>query len=85
VKAVGHALLDALGAAEADLLLAVAGPDAITSPALHAVRATLTRRPEVRPARAHAFCWIVDFPLFELDPETGQHVPAHHPFTAPHP
>ena len=34
---------------------------------------------------AHAFAWIVDFPLFELDPETGRHVPAHHPFTAPHP
>ncbi len=33
----------------------------------------------------HAFCWIVDFPLFELDPDTHQHVPAHHPFTAPHP
>jgi aspartyl-tRNA synthetase len=28
---------------------------------------------------------VVDFPLFEVDPETGQHVPAHHPFTAPHP
>ena len=27
----------------------------------------------------------MDFPLFELDPETGAHVPAHHPFTAPHP
>jgi aspartyl-tRNA synthetase len=85
VKAVGQALLAALGGAEGDLLLAVAGPDAVTSPALHAVRAALTRRPEVRPSTAHAFVWIVDFPLFELDPETGRHVPAHHPFTAPHP
>jgi aspartyl-tRNA synthetase len=39
----------------------------------------------VAPERAHAFCWIVDFPLFERDPETGAHVPAHHPFTSPHP
>ena len=37
------------------------------------------------PTTEHAFCWIVDFPLFELDPDSGQHVPAHHPFTAPHP
>jgi len=85
VKAVGARLLDAVGGTEGDLLLAVAGPDAITSPALHAIRSALTRRPEVRPVTAHAFVWIVDFPLFELDPETGQHVPAHHPFTAPHP
>jgi aspartyl-tRNA synthetase len=34
---------------------------------------------------AHAFCWVVDFPLFEPDPATGQPVFAHHPFTSPHP
>jgi aspartyl-tRNA synthetase len=39
----------------------------------------------VEPRSRHAFCWIVDFPLFELDPDSGVHVPAHHPFTAPHP
>jgi aspartyl-tRNA synthetase len=85
VKAVGQRLLDGLGGAEGDLLRAVAGPDAVTSPALHAVRTALTRRPEVQPITAHAFAWIVDFPLFELDPATNRHVPAHHPFTAPHP
>ena len=32
------------------------------------------------------FLWIVDFPLFEgIDPETGGPIPAHHPFTMPHP
>ena len=85
VKAVGGQLLEALGGADGDLLLAVAGADAVTSPALHAVRSALIRRPEVRPTTAHAFAWIVDFPLFERDPATGQYVPAHHPFTAPHP
>ncbi|HEU4699905.1 MAG TPA: aspartate--tRNA ligase [Gemmatimonadales bacterium] len=84
-KAIGASALERLGGAEGDMLLAVVGPDAVTSPALHAVRTALTRRPGVAPATAHAFCWIVDFPLFEEDPETGQHVPAHHPFTAPHP
>lgn len=29
--------------------------------------------------------WLVDFPLFELSPETGSIQSAHHPFTAPHP
>jgi aspartyl-tRNA synthetase len=85
VKAVGSTLLNGLASREGDLLLAVAGPDWVTSPALHAVRTALTRRPGSKPETAHAFTWVVDFPLFELDPESGRHVPAHHPFTAPHP
>ncbi|HEU4830209.1 MAG TPA: aspartate--tRNA ligase [Gemmatimonadales bacterium] len=85
VKAAGNSLLEALGGNEGDMLLAAAGPDAATSAALHAVRMALTRRPEARKVTDHAFCWVVDFPLFERDPESGGHVPAHHPFTAPHP
>ena len=85
VKAVGPTLLDRVGGRDGDLLLAVAGPDAVTSPGLHAVRAALTRRPGATPLTPHAFTWVVDFPLFERDPEAGHHVPAHHPFTAPHP
>jgi aspartyl-tRNA synthetase len=85
VKAIGPSALERLGGRAGDLLLAVAGPDLVTSPALHAVRTTLSRRAGVAQAGGHAFCWIVDFPLFEVDPESGAHVPAHHPFTAPHP
>ena len=85
VKAIGAATLEKLGGAPGDLLLAVAGADAVTSPALHAVRMALTRRPGVTPSEQHAFCWVVDFPLFEQDPATGAWSPAHHPFTAPHP
>ncbi len=85
VKAIGAATLEKLGGASGDLLLAVAGADAVTSPALHAVRMALTRRPGVTPSEQHAFCWVVDFPLFEQDPATGAWSPAHHPFTAPHP
>ena len=85
VKAVGQLLLDRLGGAEGDLLLAVAGPDTITSPALNAVRTGLTRLPGTKPATEHAFAWVLDFPLFELEPDSSKYVPAHHPFTAPHP
>jgi aspartyl-tRNA synthetase len=49
------------------------------------VRSAVVKRPGSAPATEHAFCWIVDFPLFEHDPATGKHTPAHHPFTAPHP
>ena len=85
VKAIGAPALDALDAAPGDLLLAVAGSDAVTSPALHAVRTALIRRLAPVPSTEHAFLWVVDFPLFEPDPETGAPVFVHHPFTAPHP
>ena len=85
MKALGPGLHETLGGQEGDLLLAVVGADAVTSPALHGIRAALIRRLEARPSTPHAFTWVVDFPLFERDADSGQHVPAHHPFTAPHP
>jgi aspartyl-tRNA synthetase len=85
VKAVGSVLLDRLGGREGDLLLALAGSDMVISPGLHAVRSGLIRLSRTPAVTEHAFTWIVDFPLFERDPESGEHVPAHHPFTAPHP
>ena len=85
VKAIGSEALHALSAAEGDLLLAVAASDAVTSPALHAVRTALIRRLALSPTTEHAFVWVVDFPLFERDSETGGHTFVHHPFTAPHP
>ena len=85
VKAIGAAALDALGGRDGDLLLAVAGHDAVTSPALHAVRTLLIRRLTPAPVEQHAFVWVVDFPLFDRDPESGAPIFVHHPFTAPHP
>jgi len=85
VKAFGAEGLAGVSGAEGDLLLAVVGPDGVTSAALHAIRMELVRRPGVQASTPHAFCWIVDFPLFEHDPASGRFVPAHHPFTAPHP
>lgn len=37
------------------------------------------------PEGRHAFTWVDRFPLFELDPNTGEWVVAHHPFTSPAP
>ena len=41
-------------------------------------------RPPVTEGGLH-FLWVVDFPLFEGVGEDGSPVPAHHPFTMPHP
>ena len=84
-KAFGTATMERIGGVSGDLLLAGVGADAVALPAMGQVRLELTRRPEHLPTTAHAFCWIVDFPLFELDAASGEHMPAHHPFTAPHP
>jgi aspartyl-tRNA synthetase len=85
VKALGAATLAAVGGADGDMLLAVTGRDSVTSPALHAVRSALIRRLAPAPARAHAFAWVLDFPLFERDTDSGEWAFVHHPFTAPHP
>ena len=85
MKAFGAGALAQIDAGAGALLVAVIGVDSVTSPALHAIRTSLTRHPDVHPQSAHAFAWVVDFPLFELDPLTGAWVFTHHPFTSPHP
>jgi len=78
-------VLGALGVGDGDAALMTVGPDRVTSPVLDRVRQEIIRRLTPAPQAAHAFCWVVDFPLFEPDPATGKPVFAHHPFTAPHP
>ena len=77
--------LGALGLRDGDLALLTVGADHVTSPALDKVRREVIRRLAPAPKTAHALCWVVDFPLFEPDPESGNPVFAHHPFTSPHP
>jgi aspartyl-tRNA synthetase len=77
--------LGKLGVRDGDAALIAAGLDRVTSPVLDRVRQEVIRRLAPAPKAEHAFCWVVDFPLFEPDPATGQPVFAHHPFTAPHP
>ena len=77
--------LGSLGVGDGDAALMTVGPDRVTSAVLDRVRQAVIRRLAPAPTCDHAFAWIVDFPLFEPDPETGRPVFAHHPFTAPHP
>lgn len=77
---------EALGRlADGELVLAVAGPDHSTSPALDAIRRAVIESLGMPPSEPHAFLWVDDFPLFERDPGTGKWIFSHHPFTSPHP
>jgi aspartyl-tRNA synthetase len=88
-KALGEegiaAFLQASGAGEGDLLVAVGGTAKVVFAALGALRAELARRLGVIPKDAHAFLWVTEFPLLEWDEETGRFYASHHPFTSPRP
>ena len=38
---------------------------------------------DIREKNSYRFCWIVDFPFFEKDPETGKIIFSHNPFSMP--
>jgi aspartyl-tRNA synthetase len=77
-------LRSTLGAEPGDLLLIVADDDRRTVRAvLGQLRLDLGRPPVAQ--GPYAYAWITEFPLFEELDEAGNPVPAHHPFTMPHP
>ena len=76
-------IIDALGAGAGDLVLIAAGPARLVDHVLGTMRLELGR-PPVHEGGLH-FLWVVDFPLFEGLDDEGRPIPAHHPFTMPHP
>ena len=67
-----------------DLILAAAGPDRVTSPALDAARRTAIQALELPRTTAHAWLWVTGFPVFEEGAD-GTMGANHHPFVQPHP
>ena len=72
-----------LGANRGDLLLIVAGKPKLVDMVLSELRLEMGRRLRLADPNLLAFAFIVDFPLFEKNEETGRWEPMHHPFTAP--
>ena len=72
-----------LDATTGDLLLIVADRRLTAAAALSALRLELARRFNLVPNDTHAVLWVVDFPAFLWDEETGRWDAVHHPFTAP--
>ena len=66
-----------------DIILVLSGPANKTRAQLSALRMELGNRLGLRKSNEFAPLWVVDFPLFEWDEESGRYFAMHHPFTSP--
>lgn len=76
------ALRERLQAGEGDMLLLVADRWDTCHIALGALRLEIGRRENLIDKGSDAILFIVDFPMFEADKESGKPIPVHHPFTS---
>jgi aspartyl-tRNA synthetase len=68
-----------------DTMLMVAGDADKVRPILGDLRLQLGARFNLRETGERKFVWVVDFPLFEFNPEEKRLFSVNHPFTAPNP
>jgi len=72
-----------MGAKKGDLLLVLSGKKSTTQTQLGQLRLEMGTRLGLRNSTDYSPLWVVDFPLLELDEETGRYHAMHHPFTSP--
>ncbi|MDY4920987.1 MAG: aspartate--tRNA ligase [Phascolarctobacterium sp.] len=77
------AILATAKAEPGDLLFFVADKPSVVAAALGALRIEMAKRRGLIDPDKLAFCWVVDFPMFEYDEEEKRYVAMHHPFTSP--
>ena len=68
-----------------DLICILSGKTNKVRAQLSALRMELAERLGLRDPKVFAPLWVIDFPLLELDEETGHYHAMHHPFTSPKP
>ena len=76
---------EVIGAKAGDLICVLSGETNKVRAQLSALRMELADRLGLRKTNEFAPLWVLDFPLLELDEETGHYHAMHHPFTAPKP
>ena len=77
------ALIAGTGAAAGDAILCAVGPRSAVTAVLGERRSTLGRELDLGDPGTLSFCWVVDFPMFERDEETGGWTFSHNPFSMP--
>lgn len=78
-----EALVAGAGASVGDAVLTSVGAPPLASVPLGSVRSALGRELGLADPGLLAFCWVVDFPMFERNPETGAWDFSHNPFSMP--
>jgi len=78
-----EAIKKKMNAEEGDLLFLIAGPWKSTYEGGGALRRKLAEDLDLIPKDEMQFLWLVDCPMFEVDPVSGKHEPFHHPFVLP--
>ena len=73
------------GAQKGDLICILSGDISKVRAQMSALRMELATRLGLRDPKVFAPLWVIDFPLLELDEETGHYHAMHHPFTSPKP
>ncbi|HEX6975391.1 MAG TPA: aspartate--tRNA ligase [Vicinamibacterales bacterium] len=71
------------GAGPADLVIMAAGALEPTSKLLGQLRLNVAKKQHLLDPNRFEFLWVVDFPMFEWQPEEQRYEFMHHPFTAP--
>ncbi len=80
-KFLSDAELDAFGAEPGTTMLFAAGEPGAVTRVLGGLRTHLGRELDLADEGRDELLWVTDFPLFELDEETGAWTFSHHPFT----
>ncbi|MBG3012826.1 aspartate--tRNA ligase [Proteus mirabilis] len=78
-----NSILETTGATDGDLIFFGAGRKGTISDAMGALRLNVGRDLELTDLNAWKPLWVIDFPMFEEDEETGSLSAMHHPFTSP--
>ena len=73
------------GAKPGDLVAVLSGDTNKVRAQLSALRMEIAEQKGLRDPKVFAPLWVIDFPLLELDEETGHYHAMHHPFTSPKP
>jgi aspartyl-tRNA synthetase len=77
------AIVQRFDAHPGDLILLASDTEKVVCTVLDSLRREMAERLELADPNMLAFCWVLDFPLFEWNADENRWDPSHHLFTAP--